>query len=713
MLHAEGENMRFHDYYRDKGVRDTCHEVKCGNPEVQNKAISIIAQEFLSYGIVDSNTILVPAPQHSGRAEYTYDICKIIAQSTGCGIADILRRKPQESFYRQKKNGKVYEPRYYTDGDLPAAEKYFFVDNVISTGDSYMVAKNLLGVDLMPLVSAVDYGRVKEGVLMDREDMVEFWGNVHKADQDAVKQGFRSSFEGPSTRRSEYAVEKFLNDEFIMQVDVFQDYNEALEYVYDNPVEESYKICRIGYDDYGDHEKEIGSEYVFELPGNKEIKEKLVRREVETFIDGFIDEQMTFAIHHNGLSEGQAYSAYGIRRDYMVNNLINWTETYKGVLQQDYVSHKLCMLNDRNNMDLFRRTELEAKREFNLFIQRLNEISGLLMPKSYDYMIYQLKDTDDLHYHHFASMIDVEKHNLKIEKSNYETVYVGKHPNNISAKLTEIRHSPHKNMTVLDMLYSKFNIDKPDDFVGHSLSVSDVIVLQLHGAYQAYYVDSYGFKEIPNFVNEMSIERENLRKTVIEDPKHQVKTDDTGDKLRLYVDMDGTLAEFKTVDTLEVLYEEGYFRNLKPNEKVVDAVKDIIKNNKDIEVYILSAYLTDSKYALKEKEEWIEQYLPEIPKENQIYLPCGVSKSDFIQEKMGRLNEKDFLLDDYTINLNEWEPPAKGIKLLNGINHTRGTWKNNRVSYDRSPEDMSNVITDMMRYGKVVMDEPIRSPKTI
>ena len=154
--------MRFHDYYRDKGVRDTCHEVKCGNPEVQNKAISIIAQEFLSYGIVDSNTILVPAPQHSGRAEYTYDICKIIAQSTGCGIADILRRKPQESFYRQKKNGKVYEPRYYTDGDLPAAEKYFFVDNVISTGDSYMVAKNLLGVDLMPLVYAVDYGRVKE-----------------------------------------------------------------------------------------------------------------------------------------------------------------------------------------------------------------------------------------------------------------------------------------------------------------------------------------------------------------------------------------------------------------------------------------------------------------------------------------------------------------------------------------------------------------------
>lgn len=39
------------------------------------------------------------------------------------------------------------------------------------------------------------------------------------------------------------------------------------------------------------------------------------------------------------------------------------------------------------------------------------------------------------------------------------------------------------------------------------------------------------------------------------------------DKQRLFVDMDGTLAEFKPVDTLEVLYEKDYFLNLKPNEK--------------------------------------------------------------------------------------------------------------------------------------------------
>lgn len=72
------------------------------------------------------------------------------------------------------------------------------------------------------------------------------------------------------------------------------------------------------------------------------------------------------------------------------------------------------------------------------------------------------------------------------------------------------------------------------------------------------------------------------------------------DKQRLFVDMDGTLAEFKTVDTLETLYEKDYFINLKPNENVLGAIKQLIAEN-DFDVYILSAYLTDSRYALEEK----------------------------------------------------------------------------------------------------------------
>ena len=74
------------------------------------------------------------------------------------------------------------------------------------------------------------------------------------------------------------------------------------------------------------------------------------------------------------------------------------------------------------------------------------------------------------------------------------------------------------------------------------------------------------------------------------------------EKKRLFVDMDGTLAEFKVVDTLERLYEPHYFERLKPNESVVAAVKDIVNNHSEIDVYILSAVLSDSKYALYEKK---------------------------------------------------------------------------------------------------------------
>lgn len=70
---------------------------------------------------------------------------------------------------------------------------------------------------------------------------------------------------------------------------------------------------------------------------------------------------------------------------------------------------------------------------------------------------------------------------------------------------------------------------------------------------------------------------------------------------RLFIDMDGTLAKFQTVDTLEKLYEKGYFYNLPPNENVVEAIRNIINNHPEKEVYILSAVLSDSKYAKAEK----------------------------------------------------------------------------------------------------------------
>jgi len=165
------------------------------------------------------------------------------------------------------------------------------------------------------------------------------------------------------------------------------------------------------------------------------------------------------------------------------------------------------------------------------------------------------------------------------------------------------------------------------------------------------------------------------------------------DKQRLFVDMDGTLAEFKTVDTLETLYEKDYFINLKPNENVLGAIKQLIAEN-DFDVYILSAYLTDSRYALEEKNAWLDKYLPELPQEKRLFVPCGTDKSVAVP---GLIRPDDYLLDDYTKNLSEWEPPARGIKLINGINHTNGTWQGDKIQFTHAPEELSSMISDVMK----------------
>lgn len=165
------------------------------------------------------------------------------------------------------------------------------------------------------------------------------------------------------------------------------------------------------------------------------------------------------------------------------------------------------------------------------------------------------------------------------------------------------------------------------------------------------------------------------------------------DRQRLFVDMDGTLAEFKTVDTLETLYEKDYFINLKPNENVLGAIKQLIADN-DIDVYILSAYLTDSRYALEEKNAWLDKYLPELPQEKILFVPCGTDKSVAVP---GLIRPDDYLLDDYTKNLSEWEPPARGIKLINGINHTNGTWQGDKIQFTHAPEELSSMISDVMK----------------
>lgn len=153
---------------------------------------------------------------------------------------------------------------------------------------------------------------------------------------------------------------------------------------------------------------------------------------------------------------------------------------------------------------------------------------------------------------------------------------------------------------------------------------------------------------------------------------------------RLFLDMDGTLAEFHPVDTMETLYEQGYFAQLAPHENVVNGIKTFMKGNPDEEVFILSSVLTDSPYAQTEKNEWLDRYLPEIGMGNRIFVPCGSAKNEFVP---GGVRENDVLLDDYSKNLHEW--PGQALKLMNGINGTKGSFQGKKISAEMSAAEFA------------------------
>ena len=70
------------------------------------------------------------------------------------------------------------------------------------------------------------------------------------------------------------------------------------------------------------------------------------------------------------------------------------------------------------------------------------------------------------------------------------------------ANYTEVYAAPLAAGTTLEDIYRTFNVDHPADFKGHSLSVSDVVVLHQNGQNTAHYCDSVGFQQVPEFLRE-------------------------------------------------------------------------------------------------------------------------------------------------------------------------------------------------------------------
>lgn len=107
-----------------------------------------------------------------------------------------------------------------------------------------------------------------------------------------------------------------------------------------------------------------------------------------------------------------------------------------------------------------------------------------------NYAILQLRDIEETRMERFSSLRMLERMDMEVNIDHYEVVYIAPLP-------------IHTNRSIfLESVFEKFNLDRPEDFKGHSLSVSDIVAIRENGAVSCYYCDSTCFQELPGLIPE-------------------------------------------------------------------------------------------------------------------------------------------------------------------------------------------------------------------
>ena len=135
---------------------------------------------------------------------------------------------------------------------------------------------------------------------------------------------------------------------------------------------------------------------------------------------------------------------------------------------------------------------VEIKRQLNELSQlspKASELAEKLASyeKTYvgdTFLIYQLKRGEELRDFRFEPYDRLQAAGHSVDPANYELVYT----------------APLKDGVTLENIFERFNIDHPKDFTGHSLSISDIVVVQKNGEHTAHYVDRGNFLKVPEFM---------------------------------------------------------------------------------------------------------------------------------------------------------------------------------------------------------------------
>lgn len=158
--------------------------------------------------------------------------------------------------------------------------------------------------------------------------------------------------------------------------------------------------------------------------------------------------------------------------------------------------------------DAVEESEGESAEKAAELITRLDALvkeQKLLSGSEKQFGIYQITARDQEHDYRFMNLDFVKRHGMEVNRADYELVY--------TAPLTE--------KDTLEAIYERFNIQRPADFTGHSLSVSDVVVLKDGKSIKACYVDSIGFAELPDFFKERKIDLQ--KETILDEQLQEIE----------------------------------------------------------------------------------------------------------------------------------------------------------------------------------------------